>query len=88
MGRNLWPVAAGDEKKPSLTAVGVHFSFAFLGVSLYVVSLSIAGTMQGITWASGNPFIVSVENAAPFWLARAVAGTMMFVAHVVFAYNV
>ena len=82
----LLPLAT--KKHPSLTAVGVHFWFATLGVLLYVISLSIAGTMQGLTWATGNPFIVSVANAQPFWLARAVAGSMMFVAHVVFAYNV
>jgi cytochrome c oxidase cbb3-type subunit 1 len=82
----LLPLATG--KQPSLIAVGVHFWFALLGVALYVVALSVAGTIQGMTWASGNPFIVSVENAAPFWLARAVAGSMMFVSHIIFAYNV
>jgi cytochrome c oxidase cbb3-type subunit 1 len=82
----LLPLATG--KQPSLTAVGIHFWFALLGVLVYVVSLSAAGTIQGLTWASGNPFIVSVENAAPFWLARAVAGSMMFVSHLLFAYNV
>ena len=37
---------------------------------------------------AGDPFISSVDAAAPYWVARAIAGTMMFLAHVIFAYNV
>jgi cytochrome c oxidase cbb3-type subunit 1 len=44
--------------------------------------------VQGLAWAAGDPFIASVEAAKPWWLARAVAGTLMFLSHVVFAYNV
>ena len=82
----LLPRATG--KQPSLLITGLHFWLATIGVTLYVVVLSIAGTLQGLTWAAGDPFIVSVEAASPFWVARAIAGTMMFVAHVLFAYNV
>jgi cytochrome c oxidase cbb3-type subunit 1 len=82
----LLPLATG--KQPSLLLTGVHFWFALVGVTLYVLVLSVVGTIQGINWASGNPFIASVEAAAPFWLARALGGSMMFVAHLVFAYNV
>jgi cytochrome c oxidase cbb3-type subunit 1 len=82
----LLPLAT--RKQPNLIAVGVHFWFAFLGIVFYVISLSIAGILQGLTWASGNPFIASVATAQPFWLGRAVAGTMMFASHLIFAYNV
>jgi cytochrome c oxidase cbb3-type subunit 1 len=82
----LLPLATGQQ--PSLLLTGVHFWFALLGVTLYVVVLSVGGTIQGIDWASGNPFISSVEAAAPFWLARALGGSMMFVSHLLFAYNV
>jgi cytochrome c oxidase cbb3-type subunit 1 len=82
----LLPLATG--KQPSLLLTGVHFWFALIGVTLYVLVLSIGGTIQGMDWASGNPFITSVEAASPFWLARALGGTMMFVAHLLFAYNV
>jgi cytochrome c oxidase cbb3-type subunit 1 len=41
-----------------------------------------------MAWVAGDPFIKSVESAQPFWVGRAVAGTMMFFAHIVFAYNV
>jgi cytochrome c oxidase cbb3-type subunit 1 len=82
----LLPMATG--KRPNLLLVGLHFWMAFLGVTIYVIVLSIAGTVQGLTWANGDPFIASVEAAAPFWSARAVSGTMMLLAHVIFAINV
>lgn len=82
----LLPRATG--KAPNLLATGLHFWFATIGVTAYVVALSIGGTLQGLTWAAGNPFIASVDAAAPYWVARAVAGTLMFLSHVIFAYNV
>lgn len=82
----LLPAATG--KEPSRLACGLHFWLAFLGVTIYVGALSIAGTVQGLTWASGDPFIASVHAAQPYWQARAVSGSMMFLAHCIFAYNV
>jgi cytochrome c oxidase cbb3-type subunit I len=82
----LLPAATG--KQPSRLACGLHFWLAFLGVTIYVGALSIAGTIQGLTWASGDPFIASVEAAQPYWQARVVSGFMMFLAHCIFAYNV
>jgi cytochrome c oxidase cbb3-type subunit 1 len=82
----LLPRATGRE--PSRLAVGIHFWLALIGVIVYVATLSVAGTIQGLTWASGDPFIASVEAAQPLWLGRAIGGTMMFLSHIVFAYNV
>lgn len=82
----LLPRATG--KRPSPTITGLHFWLATVGVTAYVVFLSVGGTEQGIAWASGNPFIASVEAAAPYWLGRAVSGIAMFAAHLFFAYNV
>lgn len=82
----LLPRATG--KQPNTIAVGLHFWFATIGVTLYVLALSVAGTLQGMTWASGDPFIASVDAAAPYWVARAVAGSLMFLSHIIFAYNV
>jgi cytochrome c oxidase cbb3-type subunit 1 len=75
-------------RAPSVLVTGMHFWLASLGVGIYVIVLSVAGTLQGVHWIAGDPFIVSVESAQPFWLGRAVAGIMMFAAHVLFAYNV
>jgi cytochrome c oxidase cbb3-type subunit I len=82
----LLPQATGRE--PSRLAVGIHFWLAVIGVYTYVITLSIAGTIQGLTWAAGDPFIASVEAAQPLWLGRAIGGSMMFLSHIVFAYNV
>jgi len=82
----LLPRATG--KEPNALMTGLHFWLATIGVGIYVVALSIGGTIQGLTWAQGDPFIASVQSAAPYWVARAVGGTMMFIAHLLFAYNV
>lgn len=34
-----------------------------------------------------KPFIESVVLMAPYWLWRAIGGTMMWISHFVFAYN-
>lgn len=82
----LLPRATGRE--PNRLATGLHFWFSTIGVSAYVIALSVAGVQQGLAWASGQPFIASVEAASPYWAWRAIAGTLMFFAHVVFAFNV
>ena len=82
----LLPRATG--KRPPVLATGAHFWCATVGVTAYVVFLSVGGTEQGLAWAAGDPFIASVEAAAPYWAGRAVAGLFMFLAHVIFAYNV
>lgn len=82
----LLPRATG--KPPNLLLTGLHFWLATIGVTAYVLALSVAGTLQGLDWAAGSPFIASVDAAAPYWVARAVAGSMMFLAHILFACNV
>ena len=34
-----------------------------------------------------KPFIESVVHSVPYWLWRAIGGTMMWISHFVFAYN-
>ena len=72
---------------PSNSAIGLHFWLAFLGGSLYVVAISIAGILQGISWVAGDSFIASVEASAPMWLWRSVGGFMMVASHIVFVVN-
>jgi cytochrome c oxidase cbb3-type subunit 1 len=74
-------------KEPPALTVGVHFWFAFVGLAFYGVALMIGGTMQGLSWIAGAPFIESVKTMVPFWLWRAVGGSLMFLSHLVFAYN-
>lgn len=81
----LLPRISGRE--PAHQLVGAHFWFALLGLTLYGVSMSVGGTIQGMTWMSDAPFIESVRRMAPYWIWRGVGGTFMFAAHLVFAVN-
>ena len=67
--------------------MGLHFWLAFLGGSLYVTSISIAGVLQGASWVAGESFIASVDAAAPMWLWRSIGGFMMVASHIVFFVN-
>lgn len=72
---------------PSAAAISLHFWLAFLGGSLYVTAISIAGVLQGASWVAGESFIASVDAAAPMWLWRTVGGFMMVASHIVFFVN-
>jgi cytochrome c oxidase cbb3-type subunit 1 len=67
--------------------VGAHFWIAFIGLLLYSVPLMIGGTLKGLMWMDGKPFMDSVNMMAPYWLWRAIGGTMMWLSHLIFAYN-
>ncbi len=74
-------------KEPPQLLVGTHFWFAFIGLFAYMISLMAGGTLRGLSWIDGNPFLESVILMKPFWVWRAVGGSLMFISHLVFAYN-
>lgn len=74
-------------KEPPKLLVGVHFWLALIGLLMYTSSLSIGSTQRGLMWMENKPFIESVVSMAPFWLWRAIGGTMMWISHFIFAYN-
>ncbi|MFP3598590.1 cbb3-type cytochrome c oxidase subunit I [Chryseobacterium sp. SIMBA_029] len=74
-------------KEPPKLWVGIHFWLALIGLLFYVIALMIGGTQTGLMWMKKKPFIDGVINMFPFWLWRAIGGTMMWVAHLIFAYN-
>lgn len=74
-------------KEPPQAFVGAHFWLAFIGLFAYMISMMAGGSLKGLSWIEGHPFIESVILMKPFWLWRAVGGTLMFVSHLVFAYN-
>jgi cytochrome c oxidase cbb3-type subunit 1 len=82
----LLPRLTGAEPHPVL--VGIHFWLAFVGLLIYVISISVAGVLQGFSWVAGKAFIASVEAAEPLWLWRTVGGLLMVASHVLFAWNV
>jgi cytochrome c oxidase cbb3-type subunit 1 len=61
---------------------------ALVGIVIYVLSLSIGGTIQGLDWERGLPFIQSVVDMQSFYVWRGVGGVLMFLSHLVFAWNV
>lgn len=74
-------------KEPSQVMVGAHFWMAFIGLLFYSVPLMIGGTLRGQMWMEGRPFMESVTMMFPYWLWRAIGGTMMWLSHLIFAYN-
>jgi len=82
----LLPRLSGNE--PPHLWVGIHFWFALIGLLIYGFALMIGGTLQGMSWLSLAPFMNSVDMMMPYWVWRAVGGTLMFLAHIIFAYNV
>src|SRR5690606_5029945 len=75
-------------KGPKTFLVGVHFWLAFIGLFLYMISLMAGGTLKGLSWIEGKPFIESVILMQPYWLWRAIGGSLMFCSHLIFAANV
>lgn len=81
----LLPRLTGRE--PAHGLIGLHFWLALVGLAAYVGSLSVGGTLRGLSWISGAPFLESVTLMVPYWLGRAVGGSLMLVSHLVFAWN-
>jgi cytochrome c oxidase cbb3-type subunit 1 len=74
-------------KEPKQIFVGTHFWFAFIGLMVYMISMMVGGTLKGLSWIENEPFIQSVILMYPYWVWRAIGGTLMFLSHLVFAYN-
>lgn len=82
----LLPAATG--KYPSQAGLALHFWMALVGSFIYVLSLSIGGTIQGLDWVHELPFIQSVIDMQSFYVWRGVGGLLMFLSHLIFAWNV
>lgn len=81
----LVPRLTGKEPRHGL--VGAHFWMAFIGLLFYTIPLMIGSTLRGIAWQDGQPFIDTVIAMAPYWLWRAIGGSLMWASHLIFAYN-
>lgn len=80
------PRLTGQEPRQAL--VGAHFWLALIGLMFYTVPLMYGSTLRGMMWIEGLPFIDSVTFMAQHWLWRAIGGSLMWISHIVFAYNV
>ena len=75
-------------KEPSQILVGAHFWLALIGLLFYTFPLMYGSTLKGLMWIEGTKsFIESVELMAPYWLWRAIGGSLMWLSHILFAYN-
>lgn len=81
----LVPQLTGKEA-PQIT-VGAHFWLALIGLLFYSIPLMYGGTLRGMLWMGEAPFIESVKLMMPYWLWRAIGGTLMWVSHLFFAFN-
>lgn len=79
------PRITGNEPSQSLT--GIHFWMAFIGLMFYTIPLMIGGTMKGLAWMDGTIFTETITLMKPYWLWRAIGGTLMWISHLVFAFN-
>ena len=75
-------------KEPPQITVGAHFWLALIGLLFYTVPLMYGSTMKGWMWVQGKPFIDGVVFMAPYWLWRAIGGSLMWLSHLFFAYNI
>ena len=75
-------------KEPPQITVGAHFWLALIGLLFYTFPLMYGSTLRGLMWREGTKsFIESVELMAPYWLWRAIGGSLMWLSHILFAYN-
>ena len=74
-------------KEPPQITVGAHFWLALIGLLFYTFPLMYGSTLRGLMWMEGKAFIDSVEMMAPYWLWRAIGGSLMWISHLLFAYN-
>ncbi len=91
----LVPKLFGREQMYSVRLIDWHFWMSTIGVVLYVVSLWVAGIMQGLMWRAVNPdgtltysFVESLEAMYPFYTVRLIGGTIFFLGMLLMAYNV
>lgn len=75
-------------KEPPQIMVGAHFWFALTGVLFYTLPLMYGATLKGLMWIEGKTFIDGVVFMAPYWLWRAIGGSLMWLSHIFFAYNI
>jgi cytochrome c oxidase cbb3-type subunit I len=73
---------------PSAMLISVHFWTVAVGITVYVVGLSIGGIKQGLEMNNADiPFLQVVANTIPYLLSRSLSGVLMTIGHLAFAVN-
>ena len=79
----------------SLRLVSWHFWIATIGIVVYISSMWVSGILQGLMWRSYTnlgfleySFIETVEAMHPFYVIRALGGSLFLVGALLMAFNV
>ncbi|KGE66278.1 MULTISPECIES: cbb3-type cytochrome c oxidase subunit I [Pseudomonas] len=68
--------------------ITAHFWCVAIGITIYVVGLTIAGTLQGLAMLDASkPFMDSVTLTVPYLQARSLGGGLMVLGHMLFIAN-
>jgi cytochrome c oxidase cbb3-type subunit 1 len=78
----------------SIRLVEWHFWLSTIGILLYITSMWVAGILQGLMWRAYDnlgflqySFVETVEVMPPFYIIRALGGTIFTLGALVMAYN-
>jgi cbb3-type cytochrome c oxidase subunit I len=83
----LLPVVTG-RKIFSRALAEWHFWLTFIGLVTFMMSLWVAGLIQGQNWLTGTPFIETVRSMNIYFFFRLAGGALMVIGQCVFAYNI
>jgi cytochrome c oxidase cbb3-type subunit I len=90
----LYPRVLGLKEMYSVRLIDVHFWVHTIGVLIYIVSMWIAGVMQGLMWRAANAdgtltytFVESLVVTYPYYLIRLFGGLLVMVGMGVMAWN-
>ncbi len=79
----------------SLRLVNWHFWIATIGIVVYVTSMWVSGILQGLMWRSYTglgfleySFIETVQAMHPFYVIRALGGSLFLAGALIMAFNV
>lgn len=79
----------------SIRLVEWHFWVSTIGIVLYITSMWVSGIMQGLMWRAYNElgflsysFVETVEAMHPYYIIRAVGGTLFVLGSFIMAYNI
>ncbi len=91
----LVPRLWNRERLYSLRLINWHFWLATLGIVIYASSMWVSGIMQGLMWREYDPqgflvysFAETVAAMHPFYVLRAIGGTMYLTGGLIMAWNV
>ncbi|WP_375262264.1 cytochrome-c oxidase, cbb3-type subunit I [Palleronia sp.] len=89
------PVIWRRERMWSNKLIEWHFWLAILGTVIYVLAMWNSGILQGLMWRTYTdagtlqyPFIATVLAMNPYYVARAVGGTMFFAGTLLGCFNI